>query len=184
MAVGTSRLVKIGAVVALLMGVAVAMGTMRGCEEKTAANIAPVKIAGKQFYLEIVADQDKQFKGLGGRTHIDDDGGMLFVFPRAQQRSFVMRDCPIPIDILYLDGSGRVLSMHAMQSEPARGDGETDLDSKTGTNKKYEDRLKPYPSRFPSQLVIELQGGMIQKLGVKEGDLVQMKAEELKKLAK
>ena len=58
-----------------------------------------------------------------------------------------------------------------------------EINPKTG-QPRYEDRLVRYTSRFPSQIVIELKGGTIQTLGVKEGDLVQLKAEELKKLAK
>lgn len=166
-----------------LLGIAglASFGMLRGCDEKTSANIATVKIAGKPFHLEIAATDDVRFLGMGKRTHIEDDGGMIFVFTDAQKRDFVMRDCPIPIDILYLDGSGRVLSEYTMTPEAVRG-----ADEAEGTpgGDAYNARLKRYPSRFATQLVVEVKDGTIQKLGVKEGDLVQLRADELKKLAK
>jgi uncharacterized membrane protein (UPF0127 family) len=165
----------------LAVAAVVSFGLLRGCDEKTSADVAAVKIAGKPFHLEIAATDAVRFLGLGKRTHIEDDGGMIFVFTNAEKRDFVMRDCPIPIDILYLDGSGRVLTTYTMTPEAPRG-----ADEAEGTpgGDAYNAKLKRYPSRFATQLVVELQGGMIPKLGVKEGDLVQLKAEELKKLAK
>jgi uncharacterized membrane protein (UPF0127 family) len=94
-----------------------------------------------------------------------------------------MRDCPIDIDIIYLDGSGRVLTMHNMKFEDARKPGVEDAD-KDGFNETYDNRLKKYSSRYPSQFVVELQGGMIQKIGLKENDVVKLDVEGLKKLAK
>lgn len=164
--------------------VCVAAACLAGCEDtgKSGAAVAVVKIKGEAFHLEIAANDDVRVPGLGKRTHIDDDGGMIFVFPNARVMDFVMRDCKVPIDIVYLDGAGRVLSMHAMPVEAARGPGEGlegDL-----RNAKYETRLKRYSSGYPSQFAVELKGGMIQKLGVKEGDKLEFDVEGLKKIAR
>ncbi len=135
----------------------------------------PVTIAGRVFKLEPALDDKTRTKGLGDRTEIAEDGGMLFVFPDIARRDFVMRDCPIPIDIIYLDGAGRVLTTHAMVPEEPRKPGESDY--------AYEMRLKRYPSRFPTGLVVELRGGMIKELGVKPGDKLEFDIEPLKKRA-
>src|ERR1041385_5543414 len=66
-----------------------------------------VNLDGKKFHLELALDDTTRFKGLSDRTDIPADGGMLFVFPRPVTTAFVMRDCPVPIDIIFLDGSGR-----------------------------------------------------------------------------
>lgn len=170
----------------LIVLVAIAAGALliSGCEDagKAGASVAPVRVKGQLFYLEIAANDEVRVPGLGKRTHIDDDGGMIFVFPRTQLLDFVMRDCLIPIDIIYTDGSGRVLQTHAMEIEPPRGPGEGipgDL-----RNIKYETRLKKYPSRFPAQFAVELKAGTIAKLGVKEGDKLEFDAEGLKKIAR
>jgi uncharacterized protein len=175
------RLVPVSCFSVLALTALVSFGMLRGCDEKTDAKVAPVKIAGKTFHLEIAATDDVRMLGLGKRTHIEDDGGMIFIFTNAEKRDFVMRDCPISIDILYLDGSGRVLTTYTMLPEKPRD--ATEVEGSPG-DKDYNERLKRYPSRFATQIVVELQGGMIQKLGVKEGDLIQLKADELKKLAK
>jgi uncharacterized protein len=160
------------------------MLTMTGCEKtgKSADNVTTVKMGGKRFFLELAVTDTVRVKGLGGRTNIDPDGGMLFAFDREQVREFVMRDCPIPMDILYLDGAGRVLSIYTMQPEPPRGPGE----GREGdfSNERYESRLKKYSSRYPCRFVIEVKDGTAQKLGIKEGDRIELDAELLKAVAK
>lgn len=162
-----------------------ACGVLAACDEKDTVSddVAQVKLAGRTFHLQIAADFDTRMRGLGGRTHIDDDGGMIFVFPATQVgvQSFVMRDCPIDIDILYTDGVGRILTMHEMKAEPPRGEGE----GKDGEpNEKYESRLRKYSSRYPATFVIEVKAGTIKKLGLKEGDLAVFDHAALKKMAK
>jgi uncharacterized membrane protein (UPF0127 family) len=143
-----------------------------GCREETDADVARVKVKGESFYAEVAAKDATRMRGLGGRDHIEDDGGMIFVFPRAERRQFVMRDCLVPIDIAFLDGSGRVLTTYTMPIETPRQEGESDMD--------YENRLERYSSRFPCEFVLELKAGTLERLGVEEGDLVQFDVAGLK----
>ncbi|MBX3359511.1 MAG: DUF192 domain-containing protein [Phycisphaeraceae bacterium] len=147
-----------------------------GCDEKAGADVAPATIAGKKFFLEIVADNDSRMKGLMHRDHIDDDGGMIFVFPFPDRQAFWMGNCEVDMDILYLDSSGRVVSTAEMKKERPRGPDETE--------QQYDARMPRYPSRFAAQFAIEVQAGMVKRLGVKAGDLVQFDHEGLKKRAK
>jgi len=147
-----------------------------GCDQKAGADVARVKIAGHSYFLEVAATDEVRYKGMGGRTFIEDDGGMIFIFRAPMTLGFVMRDCPIAIDILFLDGSGRVVAAHEMKAEEPRRVGETDT--------AYDNRLKQYPSRFAAQFVVELKEGSIRKLGVKEGDLLEFDAAGLKARAK
>jgi uncharacterized membrane protein (UPF0127 family) len=165
---------------------------LRGCDETTAGDTALVRIAGKPFHLELALDGKTRFEGLSGRTHIEPDGGKLFVFPRPMETGFVMRDCPIPIDVLYVDQTGRIVAMHEMQPEPPRTEEEKKLSPPDGfpnapqwqwTNDAYERRLKQYPSRYATQFVIELRGGTYRTLGVKEGDKVELDMDGLKRRA-
>lgn len=158
-----------------------------GCEEKdTVSNgVATVKIAGKTYFLEIAANMDKRMLGLGGRTQIADDGGMIFVFPASQVavQSFVMRDCAIDIDIIYTDGVGRILAMHEMKKEPPRDEAKGEGKPGDMTNDNYDRRLPRYSSRYPATFAIELKAGSIKSLGLKEGDLVEFDHAALKKMA-
>jgi uncharacterized membrane protein (UPF0127 family) len=184
---GSVKVVKRGALAALLMvaaasAVILTQTSIPGCDEEASRDVAEVRIGGERLHLEIAADERTRMKGLSGRTHIERDGGMLFVFPAPGQLSFVMRDCLVDIDILFLDGAGRVVSMHEMKAEAPRGPGEGspgDL-----ANAAYDRRLRKYPSRFRAQFAIEIRGGRLRELGVQEGDLVRMDVGALKALAK
>lgn len=160
------------------------LANLGGCEDtgKAGANVAPVKIAGKTYFLEIASDNPTRTRGLGGRTSIEDDGGMIFVFPsRESVLEFVMRDCPIDIDIIFTDASGRVVATHAMTKEEPRGEGEGKAGEQNDT---YELRLKRYSSKFPSTFAIELKAGTLAKINVKEGDKVEFDALGLKQKAR
>jgi hypothetical protein len=146
------------------------------CDEKAGADVAAVKINGEWFHLEIAANDSVRYKGLGGRDFIAEDGGMIFVMPRPTVMNFIMRDCPIPIDIAYLDAAGRVLTIHEMQPEEPRRDGETDL--------AYDGRLKQYSSRFPAQFAVELAGGRMKEIGLDEGDKLEFNVRDLKRRAR
>lgn len=166
--------------------VAAAPLALVGCDNEAGTSVARVKAGGKTFTLELALEDATRFKGLSGRTHIEDDGGILFVFPPSQVRvqGFVMRDCPIPIDIIYLDGAGRVLTTHAMVPEAPRGEGEG-TPGESNPNMKYNTRLKQYSSRYPATFVIEVKGGTLPGLNLKEGDKVEIDdLEGLKKRAK
>ena len=128
-----------------------------------------VMIGGERFTLEVARDPATQFRGLGGRTHIDTHGGMLFVSPFPRATAFVMRDCPIQIDVAFLDGDGRVIAIHEMQPEPPRG-----ADESAGA---YESRLRPYPSGLPALFAIETAGGRLRALGLRGGDKLEINRE-------
>lgn len=142
-----------------------------------------VTIAGKEFKLEAALNDQTRFKGLSDRKEIAPDGGMLFAFTRARHLDFVMRDCPIPIDIIFLDGSGRVTAFHKMTAEePRRAD--EPKNEQDPTLDKYESRLKRYGSKYDAQFVIELKGDTLDSLKIKEGDQVKLDTVGLKKRAK
>ncbi len=161
-----------------------------------------VTIEGKEFNLEAALDIKTRFHGLSDRTEIKPDGGMIFVFTdkEAKVQEFVMRDCPVPIDIIYLDRSQRVTAVYAMQPEEKRSEEEKVRSAPEGypdwakTNDAYENRLKKYSSKYPAQFVIELKGntldigedpekGKNKRLKVKPGDKIDLPAADLKKWA-
>jgi uncharacterized protein len=164
---------------------AVGSSPLTGCEGKAAPakREAPkdtqVTIAGKTFTMETALTPSKQFQGLSGRTDIPADGGMVFVFPRAEERYFVMRDCPVPIDIVFLDAKMRVTAWHEMKPEPVRTEAEKD----GAGAQAYEARLVKYHSKYPAQYVLEFKGGTAAGLGLKEGQEIKLNP-DLKKWAR
>ncbi len=184
-AAGVLRGVRAWVVVMLALAACLALSA---CDQDTGTPTERVKIAGESFTLEIADENAERFKGLSGRTFIEPDGGLVFVFPPAQVQvqQFLMRDCPVAIDILYLDGAGRVLACYAMVPEAPRGPGEGHPNEPmNAANRAYDTRLKKYSSRYPCGLVIEVAGGTIERLKVKEGDVVTFTdLDGLKKRAK
>jgi len=131
----------------------------------------PVEIGNRTFQLEIVADDETRNLGLGGRKQLDEDKGMIFSFPDSKIRRFVMRDCYIDIDIIYLDSAGRIIAMYHMPVEEQQAESESIY--------AYELRLTKYSSRFDAQYAIELIGGMLENLNLEEGQLLKIDAEYL-----
>jgi len=175
---GTALLI----VIAVLVISTVPGGCERRSELDTLASsqddgprIERVTIKGKTFNLELVADDVSRQRGLGGRDHIPEDGGMLFAFRVPRGMAFVMRDCLVPIDIIFIDHSGTVTATHSMVPEEPRREDETQA--------QYESRLKRYSSRFVAQFAIELAGGQIEKLGIKPGDKIDLDVDRLERLA-
>ena len=133
-------------------------------------NIARVTIHSEDFVLEVADEPHELDAGLSGRSDVDIHGGMIFVFAVPQWHEFVMRDCAHPLDILYLDDAGYILTLYEMHPESPRNDAER-ADEPMGQFA-YISRLTPYPSRVPAQFAIELQGGTIMRLGLAPGDRV------------
>ena len=61
--------------------------------------------------FEIATTTKEQEKGLSGRTIIDDNYGMLFVFPQDGPYGFWMKDMSVPIDIMWLSDNGTIVSI-------------------------------------------------------------------------
>lgn len=172
-----NRMMSSGVVNRLGAGV-VALGAVLGwgCQEEPGREgFERVKLDGRVFELELAADEPKRERGLSYRESIPEDGGMLFVFPDAQTRGFWMYDCYVPIDIVFLDASGRVTATHHMPTD-RRKEGETE--------DAYRGRLSRYSSRFAAQFAIELKGGMLEGLSIEEGEVVGLDLERLKALAR
>lgn len=133
-----------------------------------------VVIGQETFKLEVAANEKSRAKGLMNREKIDDDGGMIFIYKRAQVRSFWMKNCLVDIDILYLDGRGRIVSMHKMKKEPPRDENEPVVE--------YERRLKRYSSRRPAQFIIELKPGSIDRLKPKVAETIELDLPKLRQI--
>ncbi len=110
------------------------------------------------------------------RAQIDEHGGMLFIYRDVRWRTFWMKNCLVDIDLVYLDGRGRIVRRHKMKKEPPRGADETEA--------AYERRLKRYTSRRPAQFAIELNAGSIDRLKLKRGQTIELDLPRLRKMAR
>ena len=67
----------------------------------------PIKILA----IEIADDQEQISQGLMFRTKMEDNQGMLFIYPDATPRQFWMKNTHIPLDIIYLNKDKRILNI-------------------------------------------------------------------------
>lgn len=161
----------------LLLSLLLGACTTSSCTEPAPPpGTTAVTIKGRTFFLTPALDPGSREKGLGEVTEIPPDGGMIFVFTNTVPRHFVMRDCPIPIDVAFLSEAGTVLQWHAMVPEEPRREGE---DQQT-----YDRRLKHYPSGFPARFAVEVAGGTFGELGLQPGDQIKFDIAGLKARAR
>ena len=141
----------------ILFFAAVLLFQITGCDKKSKAPTpvpASVTIKGKTWNVETASTDDQRNRGFGGWKYISEDQGMLFVFPYSDNRTFCMRDCYVPIDIAFIDSNMIIVNIHTMLVEADRAG------------------VRIYRSDKPAQYVLEVQGGLFAKVGVKEGDKV------------
>lgn len=111
----------------------------------------PVLINGREFKLEIADTYLAITKGLGGRTSMDRDAGMLFVLPYRGKHAFWMKGMKFPLDIIWLD-RGTVVDVETLYPPTAERP-EPEIHTPTA----MADR------------VLELNAGMVEELGIKPG---------------
>ena len=91
-------------------------------------------------------------RGMMYREHLPPDSGMLFLLRRDKIQGFWMKNCLIPLDMIFVNGAMDVVGV-VENAEP-----------RTLTSRKV--------SR-PSQYVIEVNGGWAKKNGVATGSRVR-----------
>lgn len=109
-----------------------------------------VALGGKVFQVELARSPSEHALGLMYRKSLDQDRGMLFIFDEDAPRSFWMKNTLIPLDMVFIAGDGRIVSIER-DVMPCRSD--------------------PCPSVIggPARYVLEVAAN--QSVDVREGDL-------------
>lgn len=103
------------------------------------------------FIVELAVTGPQMQKGLMHREHLAANAGMLFYFGDEAERGFFMRNTLIPLDMIFIRQDGRIHSIH----ENAIPHDETTIFSKG-----------------PVAAVLEINGGLSKKLGIRAGQTV------------
>jgi uncharacterized protein len=140
---------------ALLAALTIGVGASAGVRALAAPRLETVEIITSRgrprFQVEIAATRAEQTRGLMFRKSLAPDRGMLFTYKRPQPAAYWMKNTLIPLDILYIQPDGRILSI----VRNARPHDET-----------------PLPSGGLVLGVLELSGGRAAQLGILPGDRV------------
>ncbi len=68
------------------------------------------------FQIELAETIEERERGLMNREELDDERGMLFIFPDEQMRTFWMKNTKIALDIIFLDENMTVVNV--FEAEP------------------------------------------------------------------
>jgi hypothetical protein len=104
------------------------------------------------FKVEIADTDRRQQVGLMYRPALPADRGMLFEFTRPQEVDFWMKHCPVPLDMLFIEADGTILSI-ARNTTPFSESGIDSGGVIVG--------------------VLELRGGRAAEIGANPGDQVR-----------
>jgi YVTN family beta-propeller protein len=103
-------------------------------------------------FVEVTDDRQEFARGLMFRSHLPWNAGMLFAFYDEEPRSFWMKNTLIPLDMIFVDSSSRI------------------IDIKENVPPCDQEECPSYPSREPAQYVLEVNAGFVQENGVRVGD--------------
>ena len=143
-----SRLTRLGILFLLLLA--------GGCEPALPPTHETIHLGGEPWKMELAVSEQQIERGLMQRETIPPGTGMLFLFDDSQIRSFWMGHCLTDMDLVFVDGMGRITAVHEMAVELPRLPEESD--------RTYRLRMPSYPSNFPAKIAIELPPGTIQRL--------------------
>jgi len=129
---------------------ALAIVGVTAAHAQDSAQSLPTTTLGVSFYKikAEVAQTPKQHEiGLMHRTSMGANEGMIFVFERAGQQCFWMKNTLIPLAVAFVDDDGTIVNLDEMKPET----------------------LNPHCSIKPVRYVLEMNTGWFSKRGIKAG---------------
>ena len=135
----------------------VILGVARPGMIHAASTLEPIIIetasGGVTFDVEVMQTEEERQRGLMARAYLPETRGMLFDFGQPQDVRMWMKDTPLPLDIIFIRANGTIARITRGESFSTR----------------------TLPSGEPVLGVLEINGGLSARLGIKEGALVRHK---------
>ena len=113
--------------------------------------------SGAVYRVEVARTPEEQAQGLMYRESLAPRAGMIFLFGEPAVHKFWMKNTMIPLDMIWMDGTGKVVFVSA-NTPPCQAD--------------------PCPSYGPDApiaSVLEIAGGMAEKEAVKPGSTLKFR---------
>jgi len=104
--------------------------------------------------IEIADTDRKRMQGLMYRKTMDENNGMLFVFPVSELQSFWMKNTVLSLDIMYVNENKEIVKIHK-------------------NTKPYSE--ESLPSLKKAMYVVEVNAGYSEKHKIAEGDKIDFK---------
>lgn len=104
-----------------------------------------------RFTVEVAKTPEQQQHGLMGRLKMDENAGMLFLWPADTAVEMWMKDTPLSLDMLFIDKTGKIVYI---------------------AQKMIPNTETPIGAAQPVRGVLELLGGTAATKGIRTGDRV------------
>jgi hypothetical protein len=149
----------------ILLASVVALSGCQGGARSSAAEPTPTRTpaarvqlpSGAIYRVELARSGEEMAQGLMYRESLAERAGMLFLFPYDDDsHKFWMKNTLIPLDIIWLDASGKVLFVSA-NTPPCKAD-----------------PCPNYGPDFAVASVLEIAGGMAEKESVTVGSTIRL----------
>lgn len=124
-----------------------------------AISATSVTIGATTVAVEVANTDAARSLGLSGRTSLAEGSGMLFIFDTPGNYGFWMKDMNFPIDILFIDASGGIVSI-AADASPAGY---------------HQDPPQVFYPAAPAKYVLEVPAGFAARHGIKAGQTAAFK---------
>jgi uncharacterized protein len=116
------------------------------------AIVAPDGAPRATVRVEIADTSERRDLGLMYRTQLDQDAGMVFLFPAQVKQNFWMKNTPIGLDMIFADTAGKIVGIVA--------------------------NAQPYSQDYlsvdaASQYVVEVNAGFCARHGIVAGDQIR-----------
>jgi uncharacterized membrane protein (UPF0127 family) len=107
------------------------------------------------FYCEIADTKEEIQLGLMYREELLEDRGMLFIYNTTSTRCFWMKNCLVPLDMIFIDEDFIVINVKEAEVE----------------NNVSDENLKRYCSEKPAKWVVEINKGLCKYYNIERGTL-------------
>jgi len=104
--------------------------------------------------IEIADDEAKREVGMMGRPVMEERQGMFFILEEDQLASFWMRNCPLSLDMIFINKQGKIVTIHK-NTKPFSDDS--------------------YSATAMTLFVLEVNAGFTDKYNIKDGDIMSWK---------
>ncbi len=103
--------------------------------------------------VDVLDTSDKRKRGLSGKEQLPEGTGALFMYEKSQRIGIWMREMQFPIDIIWMNQSGRVVSI-----------------KENAAPESYPEVFRP-PE--PARYVLEVNAGFVDQYNIQAGDVAR-----------
>ena len=129
------------------------------CSQKSDKNLEEISIFSEKkntvIFVEVVDQKQDMAKGLMYREKLEENNGMLFIFPQEQNLSFWMKNTYIPLDMIFISKDFKIVDVKS--AVPC-----------------HADPCLLYRPQKQAQYVVEVNRGFAEMHGIGANDTVDL----------